>query len=366
MSDILGPANAQNSVTERPIDNRSFSSLDTFFKDCSSPTTEDGTAIQASFFNGLIAAARSMWRMNGFRIDGTTKLVTEDGSDDNGLTKSVQQLVQRGQPTYAEDEGVVNALVATLTPALIELKTGVAIRVKVAHTNTGVSTIDVNGLGVKQIRHPNGAALSANDLIEEGIAWLVYDGTHWQLAASHTDLIGGPGGGSRYICPLTTADASGTATAIVAIYSPTTAAPVAGDFFAIKLIADITGATTINPDGTGAKAIVDSSNVALASGFAKNGDLLLLQYDGAKMRVMNRPPQASAAAVPMFPAIGSYYTMFEGAPNNLGIGVVTAIPGLPGQWKVIQYQSLQLGSYTTVDGGYTFYPTFAAMFQRVS
>src|SRR5262245_61186742 len=120
MSDILGPADAENSVTVRPGDTRTFASLDTWFEDCSSPTADDGTELQASWLNGVMAALRSLWRMNGTLADGGTKIVPEVGSDDDGLTKSVQQLFQRGKPIYAVDTGTKNNLVVALSPPLRE------------------------------------------------------------------------------------------------------------------------------------------------------------------------------------------------------------------------------------------------------
>lgn len=375
MADFLGPANARNAVTERPTDDRAFSTLDSWFRDCSSPKIDDGTAFRASFFNGMIAACRSLWRANGLRNDGVLRVVAEDGTDDNGLTKSIQQLIQRSQQTYAVDTGDENELVISLSPALIEYKAGLVLRVKVANSTTGPATINVNGLGDKDIVHPNGAPIGADAMIEGGVALLIYDGENFQLAASHTDLVGEGGGGSLYRCPLV--DATGTAAAITATYSPATATPVKGDFFAVRLTAAIVaGGTTFAPDGHGPYPMVDSDNVALAAGFAANGSQLLMQYDGAKMRVMNRPPQSSGASYPVFPAIGSYYCKFNNAPiSGATENSVAALPihwpwgsgtPLPGSWKIICNDQIPLYLYGTIEGGYAFTPSVAVFAQRVA
>ena len=190
IADILGPANADNAVIVRPGETRTFASIDTWFQDCTTPTADDGTEIQAAWLNGMLAAARSLWRSNGLMIDNATPIVAETGTDDDGLSKAMQHLVQRSQPQYTIDTGVANAMVVALGPALKEYKQGVCIRVKVKFNNTGAATINVNGLGARNVKRTTLAVLSANDISANGIAVLVDDGTQFQLVS------GGAGGGS--------------------------------------------------------------------------------------------------------------------------------------------------------------------------
>jgi len=189
MSDFLGPADADNSVTVRPGETRPCGALDTWFVDCTSPTADDGTEVQAAWFNGLLGALRSLWRSNGTLADGTTKIVAETGTDDDGLTKAVQQLVQRGQVAFAVDNGTKNHLVIALAPALKEYKAGVVVRVRVKFANDGPAFINVNGLGERAIKRTTLADLAPNDLPAAGIAVLVDDGTQFELVS------GGAGGG---------------------------------------------------------------------------------------------------------------------------------------------------------------------------
>jgi hypothetical protein len=82
-SDLFGPASAPGSVTMRPSENRSFGGPDTFFRDCSSPTIDDGTEFQAAWFNAMLAnLERSVGRGNGQKGDGTN-VVIEDNADDS-------------------------------------------------------------------------------------------------------------------------------------------------------------------------------------------------------------------------------------------------------------------------------------------
>jgi hypothetical protein len=80
--------------------------------------------------------------------------------------------------TLLTDNGAVNAIVVGITPAPASLAalTGIALKVKVAVTNTGATTINPNGLGAVAIQQ-GGVALSGGELVAGSVATLVYDGT---------------------------------------------------------------------------------------------------------------------------------------------------------------------------------------------
>lgn len=181
MSDILGPANAANAVTVRPADTRSFLSQDTWFKDCTSALTDDGTDVEAGWLNGVVASLRVLWRGNGNRVDGVTPIVPELGTDDNGVLKSVQHMVQRGQVRFGVATGT-NDIAVSLTPALIEYVTGLEIIIKPANKPTGAMTVNVSGLGAKALLRRNGTPMQANDLFAGASYAIIYDGTAFRLA----------------------------------------------------------------------------------------------------------------------------------------------------------------------------------------
>jgi hypothetical protein len=181
--DILGPANAPNSVTARPADDRLFGTNDTWFKDCTSPVANDGTKLKAAFMNSVAGMARALVRGNGNTLLGAS-IVAENNADDAMAWKSIQHLIQRGQPVYAVDTGGVNALAVALTPAAAEYKAGMSLRVKVAISNTSACTLNVNGLGAKAISMPTGMALSGGEMQTNSIVELVYDGVGFQLLAA--------------------------------------------------------------------------------------------------------------------------------------------------------------------------------------
>ncbi|MRN48110.1 DUF2793 domain-containing protein, partial [Brucella sp. 10RB9212] len=93
--------------------------------------------------------------------------------------------VQGSQWSYAVAGGSANALTATLSPIPQSLAVGMAIRVKIAQTNSGPATLNVNGLGAKPIRKADGGATEALDLLSGAIVELNYDGAAWQIAGSY-------------------------------------------------------------------------------------------------------------------------------------------------------------------------------------
>ena len=91
---------------------------------------------------------------------------------------------------YAADTGAANVYVATPTAPPITLAAGYPIAVKIANTNTGASTLNVNSIGATAIQYL-GAPLGANMLVAGQIAVMIYDGSVFELI--------NPGAGSSSI-----------------------------------------------------------------------------------------------------------------------------------------------------------------------
>ena len=104
-------------------------------------------------------------------------------SYDDSTTKTgagnVQQALDHLQTIYT-DTGAADALVITPSPAITSYAAGQVFRVKVANTNTGACTININSKGAKAIKTPAGGDLVAGDLHAGAVATLVYDGTNFQ------------------------------------------------------------------------------------------------------------------------------------------------------------------------------------------
>jgi hypothetical protein len=81
---------------------------------------------------------------------------------------------------FALDTGAADAYLVALMPVPTSYTDGMILAFTTTHVNTGASTINVNGLGVKSIKI-QGAALVAGDIPANGYIKLTYNGTHFEL-----------------------------------------------------------------------------------------------------------------------------------------------------------------------------------------
>lgn len=109
-----------------------------------------------------------------------------EGAAGTNTTKSVSpdvlaQSVQNGGFAYAGAVGgTANALTAALVPAPASLYTGLRVIVIPGSNNTTAATLNLNALGVKNIKLGS-SALAGGELVAGELAVLVYDGTQFQL-----------------------------------------------------------------------------------------------------------------------------------------------------------------------------------------
>lgn len=78
--------------------------------------------------------------------------------------------------------GSANAQTITLSPAITAYAAGQTFRFIAGNTNTGATTLNVNGVGAKNIYKNGAVALIGGELVSGGIISVVYDGTQFQLA----------------------------------------------------------------------------------------------------------------------------------------------------------------------------------------
>lgn len=83
----------------------------------------------------------------------------------NGETVDVNLANYVKHPAYVLATGSVNAYVATLNPAPTSYIDGMGLCLKINISNTGTSTVNVNGLGVKTIKDSSGNSLTGNKLV---------------------------------------------------------------------------------------------------------------------------------------------------------------------------------------------------------
>jgi hypothetical protein len=134
----------------------------------------------------------------GFRIDGTpASPATTDPlagyypmSDAVGVTRYIPcpALLNKNGVVYGGAAGgTANALTLTPPSAMISYTTGIPITFQATADNTGATTVNVSGLGVKNIVSPNGTALRAADIKNGQTFIIIYNGTAFNLAGSLND-----------------------------------------------------------------------------------------------------------------------------------------------------------------------------------
>lgn len=82
------------------------------------------------------------------------------------------------------DSGVANAYVVTLAPAPSAYTDGMELEFKPTNDNTGASTINVNGLGAKNIKRIDGTNPAAGDLKTGKFVRVRYDGIEFQILSA--------------------------------------------------------------------------------------------------------------------------------------------------------------------------------------
>ncbi len=128
---------------------------------------------------GTVAASHSAGDIveNRFTAGAHNELATQAEVDAHKADYTLQV-------PYAVASGSANAYSVTLSPAPTSLAAGLALAVKINVDNTGASTINVNGLGAKAIKKPNGSDVSAGNLKADSVYTLRYNGVNFILQGS--------------------------------------------------------------------------------------------------------------------------------------------------------------------------------------
>ena len=106
-----------------------------------------------------------------------------------GLTK--QEVVKLVDAAYSGTASGTNIYtVSTVTPAspLLAYVTFKHYYIKFTNANTGAATVNIDGLGAKNIFKLTTTSLVANDILAGSIGILVYDGTNFQLLGGESLL----------------------------------------------------------------------------------------------------------------------------------------------------------------------------------
>jgi hypothetical protein len=104
-------------------------------------------------------------------------------ADLDDIDAALQSLVEAGN--FAVAAGA-DAIAISLAPPPSAYATGLQVRVKAEAANTGAVTLNVNGLGAKAVKYPDGSALPAGALTAGVISQLDYNGSVFVLSSPVT------------------------------------------------------------------------------------------------------------------------------------------------------------------------------------
>jgi len=144
-------------------------------------------AIANGYQAGVAPSAQlnKTWRQSSIMAAVLAQLITSNAGQaavDDGTTATLLanlttaiSVIARQNPVLA-DTGAANAYVVANAAAFTAYPTGsgLTIDVTIANTNTGASTLNVDGLGTKPILGLGLQPLQANELVQKGVACLLY------------------------------------------------------------------------------------------------------------------------------------------------------------------------------------------------
>lgn len=207
--------------------------------------------------------------------------------------------------------GTGSAITIALSPAPTGYGAGMHIAFLASAANSGATTIDINGLGAKNV-FSRGAALAGGELAVNDLVTLTYDGTQFQMEdqafPASKDLpmvtkkftqVGDatardqfPSVGQIQDAAVIHGTVGGTANALTLTLTPAITSYTLGQTFTFIPTANNSGATTINVSGVGVKNVF-INGAATTGGELKLGVPVFAQYDGTQFSLIGA---ASASA----------------------------------------------------------------------
>ena len=182
---------------------------------------------------------------------------------------------------YAVTSGT-DTYTATLDPAITALTVGAEYKIKFVNSNTiANATLNLNGLGAKDIKQSDGSALVIGEIVAGGQFTVRYDGTNMLL------LLAKPLGVSY-------AETTGTGSAYVLTLVPAITSYDTGAEYKVKFIlANTVIDPTLNIDGLGSKTIKGLDGSTMVAGQIVANSQITVRYDGTNMLLLGHSASPS-------------------------------------------------------------------------
>ena len=135
----------------------------------------------AAPITGSVVTADATGQVSFFIPDGAYIFTYRN----NGTVYKTRSPVQVGDPmgfVAATDTGIANAYVVSDSRFPLSLYTGLKFEWKAANSNTGGSTLNLNGTGAQALVYPGGSAITIGQIQAGGLYRAEWDGSKWQLS----------------------------------------------------------------------------------------------------------------------------------------------------------------------------------------
>jgi hypothetical protein len=142
--------------------------------------------LEGKFNNGSTGLFKA--NTTGAIGSGDARALVED------LTDSFVNKVDDIYTSYLITASGTDTYTGTPSPALTAYVSGTRFYVKFTNANTGAATLNLNGLGAKEIKKGGTTALAGGDIAASQIVELLYDGTNFQLVGGGSGITSVDGG----------------------------------------------------------------------------------------------------------------------------------------------------------------------------
>ena len=149
------------------------------FVDIGVDTPQMLQSLQEAFEAAVIAGAVPATDTVPGIIKTATPAIFDAGTEDDGTYKYVPSVGLLNSRTFLVDTGAADAYVITPDPAILAYVAGQTFTFKAITANTGTSTLNINGVGVKIIKRGDGAIMLSGNIVVNQIVTVVYDGTEF-------------------------------------------------------------------------------------------------------------------------------------------------------------------------------------------
>lgn len=140
----------------------------------------------------LLGVQRASEASTGISRIATTADVQTGTDDFKYVTSKKLKQDHPGNVFFVDTSGPANVYTGTVS-GLSAYTLGLSLNVRISATSTGSSTININGIGVKNIKRTNGANIESGDLVSAQIYHMIYNGSEFRLSSTQISTESGNG-----------------------------------------------------------------------------------------------------------------------------------------------------------------------------